>query len=48
MNDYNHHKSWDEIWARYGKLSRQKIVIFLRFSSVIMNLFLTNRTNFVY
>ena len=48
MTNYNHHKSSDKIWAQEGRLFGQKVVIFPSFSSVIMNLFLTNRTNFVY
>ena len=39
MKDYNHRRSWDKIWAQDGRLFRQKIVILLRFSSVIVNLF---------
>ena len=48
MKNYNHHRYSDKIWAQEGRLFRQKVVIFLSFSSVIMNFFLTNRTNFLY
>ena len=41
-------RSSDKIWAQEGRLFRQKDVIFPSFSSVTMNFFLTNRTNFIY
>ena len=37
MRDYN--RSLDKIWAQDGRLFRQKIVIFPRFSSVILIFF---------
>ena len=37
-----------KVGLRKGRLFRQKVVIFLSFSSVITIFFLTNRTSFVY
>ena len=39
MRNYNHCTSLDKIWAQEGssRLFYQKVVIFLSFSSVIMN-----------
>ena len=48
MRIYNHCRSSDKIWAQEGILFRQNVAIFPSFSSVIMNFFLTNRTNFVF
>ena len=39
MRDYNYRRSSDKILAQEGRLFGKKIVIFLRFSSVIMNVF---------
>ena len=48
MKDYNHRRSSDKICAQDGRLFRQKIFIFLHFSSVITNFFFTSRTNFLH
>ena len=39
MRDYNHGRFSNEIWAEDGRQFRQKPVIFMRFSSVIMIFF---------
>ena len=39
MRNYNHRRSSDNIWAQEGRLFRQKVVIVLSFSSVIMIFF---------
>ena len=48
MMNYNHRTSWDKIWAREWRIFLEKVVIFPSFSLVIMNIFLTNQTNFLY
>ena len=48
VKNYSHHRSSDKIWAQDGRLFRQNIVIFLRFSSMIMNFFSLIELNFVY
>ena len=48
MKGYNHRRSSDRIWAQDGKLFRQKVVISLLFSLMIMNFFsLTQLISFI-
>ena len=48
MRDYNHRKSSDKIWVQDGRLFLKKNVIFLSFSSVIVNFFsLIELTSFI-
>ena len=39
IGDYNHRRSSDKIRVQWGRLFGKKIVIFLRFSSVILIFF---------